>query len=48
MSDCIIPMSGPDITESVAQRAIALPFHNNLSAEQVEYVCETLKAVHDE
>ncbi|MEA3310222.1 MAG: DegT/DnrJ/EryC1/StrS family aminotransferase [Chloroflexota bacterium] len=30
------------VTESVAQRTIALPFHNNLSAEQVEYVCDTL------
>lgn len=34
------------IPESVARRTIALPFHNNLSAEQVEYVCETLKAVY--
>ena len=30
------------IPESVAQRTIALPFHNNLTEEQVEYVCETL------
>ena len=30
------------VTESVAQRTIALPFHNNLSAEQVEYVCDAL------
>ena len=34
------------MTESVAQRALALPFHNNLSAEQVEYVCDALKAVY--
>ena len=36
------------VTESVAQRTIALPFHNNLSAEQVGYVCDALKAVLDE
>ncbi|MEA3397066.1 MAG: hypothetical protein U9R05_06355 [Chloroflexota bacterium] len=34
------------IPKSVAQRALALPFHNNLSMEQVKYVCETLKRVH--
>jgi len=36
------------VTESVAQYTLALPFHNNLSAEQVEYVCDALKAVHRE
>ncbi len=36
----------PPVTESVAQRTLALPFHNNLSEEQVGYVCETLKAVY--
>jgi len=30
------------VTESVAQYTLALPFHNNLSAEQVEYVCDAL------
>ncbi|QIA28187.1 DegT/DnrJ/EryC1/StrS family aminotransferase [Thermaerobacter sp. PB12/4term] len=30
------------VTESVAQRTIALPFHNNMSAEDVEYVVEAL------
>ena len=43
---CVFFMSGGNdrrlILLSVAQRTIALPFHNNLSAEQVEYVCETL------
>jgi perosamine synthetase len=32
------------ITESVGQRTIALPFHNNLSAEEVKLVCRELKA----
>lgn len=31
------------ITESVSERTIALPFHNNLSQDQVEIVCKTLK-----
>lgn len=31
------------ITESVAKRTLALPFHNNLNEEQVDYVVEMLK-----
>ena len=31
------------ITESVCQRTIALPFYNNLSKDDVQTVCETLK-----
>jgi perosamine synthetase len=30
------------ITESVAQRAIALPFYNNLTEQEVDYVVESL------
>jgi perosamine synthetase len=35
------------ITESVSQRTIALPFHNNLSAEEAGLVCKELKACLD-
>lgn len=35
------------ITESVCERTIALPFHNNLSAEEVKLVCKELKACLD-
>jgi perosamine synthetase len=35
------------ITESVGQRTIALPFHNNLSADEVKLVCKELKACLD-
>jgi len=31
------------ITESVSQRTIALPFHNNLTEDEVDIVCNTLK-----
>jgi perosamine synthetase len=31
------------VTESVAKRTLALPFHNNLTEEQVDYVVEMLK-----
>jgi perosamine synthetase len=31
------------ITESVSQRTIALPFHNNLTEEEVDIVCNALK-----
>lgn len=31
------------LTESVAKRTLALPFHNNLSEEQVDYVVEMLE-----
>lgn len=31
------------ITESVSERTIALPFHNNLKEEDVEFVCTSLK-----
>lgn len=33
------------VTESVAARTIALPFYNNLSEEQIDYIVTTLKAV---
>ena len=35
------------ITESVSERTIALPFHNNLSEDDVEVVCRTLKDILD-
>ncbi len=35
------------ITESVCERTIALPFHNNLTQEQVAIVCDTLKEILD-
>lgn len=31
------------ITEKISERTIALPFHNNLTKRQVEYVCTSLK-----
>lgn len=31
------------ITEYVSERTIALPFHNNLKEEEIEYVCKSLK-----
>ncbi len=34
-------------TEIIGQRTIALPFHNNLSAEEVKLVCTELKACLD-
>ena len=33
------------ITESVAERTLALPFFNNLSEEQIEYVCENVTEI---
>jgi perosamine synthetase len=33
------------VTEAVAERTIALPFHNNLSLDEVDYVAGTLKRV---
>jgi len=33
------------VAESVSERTIALPFYNNLSEEQIEYVVRTLKQV---
>jgi perosamine synthetase len=36
------------ITDSIGERTIALPFFNNLSAEQAELVCRELKACLDE
>jgi perosamine synthetase len=33
------------VTESVAARTIALPFYNNLTEEQIDYVVTTLKAL---
>jgi perosamine synthetase len=35
------------ITESVSKRTIALPFHNNLSKDEVAVVCTTLKEILD-
>ena len=35
------------VTESVCERTIALPFHNNLSAEEAELVCKELRACLD-
>ncbi|MGE5558467.1 MAG: DegT/DnrJ/EryC1/StrS family aminotransferase [Bacillota bacterium] len=35
---CILP-----VTESVSKRTIALPFHNNLGFEEIEYIVEGLK-----
>jgi perosamine synthetase len=32
-------------TESIAQRTLALPFFNRISVEQIEEVCQTLRAV---
>jgi perosamine synthetase len=32
-------------TESIAQRTLALPFFNKISVEQIEEVCQTLRAV---
>ena len=31
------------ITESVSDRTVALPFHNNLTDQEIEIVCETIK-----
>ena len=36
------------ITESVAERTIALPFYNNLTEDEVAIVCEALKQALDE
>jgi len=33
------------ITESVAARTIALPFYNNLTEGEIEYVVENLDAI---
>lgn len=33
------------VTESMARRTIALPFHNNLSKEEVNYVVDVLKSI---
>jgi perosamine synthetase len=36
------------VTESVAERTIALPFYNNLTKADVAIVCKTLKEILDE
>ena len=36
------------VTEAIAARTMALPFHNNLSEQQVETVCDTLRRELDE
>lgn len=33
------------ITEKVSERTIALPFYNNLTEEQIDYVCENLEEI---
>jgi perosamine synthetase len=33
------------VTERVSERTIALPFYNNLKEEEIDYVCEALKAI---
>jgi perosamine synthetase len=35
------------VTESVAERTIALPFYNNLSKDDIALVCKTLKEALD-
>jgi perosamine synthetase len=35
------------VTESVAERTIALPFYNNLTKDDIAIVCKTLKEVID-
>jgi perosamine synthetase len=36
------------VTESVSERTIALPFYNNLTYDETEIVCRTLKEILDE
>lgn len=36
------------ITDHICQRTVALPFHNNLSADEAKLVCSELKAALDE
>ena len=33
------------VTESVAKRTIALPFHNNLTEDEIDYVVENLAEI---
>lgn len=33
------------VTERVSSATIALPFYNNLSEEEIDYVCQSLEAV---
>jgi len=33
------------VTERASERTIALPFYNNIKEEEIDYVCETLKAM---
>lgn len=33
------------VTESVARRTMALPFHNDLSTRQIDYVCDALRSI---
>lgn len=33
------------VTEKISERTLALPFYNNLSEEQIEYVCQHLKEI---
>ena len=40
-----ITLSNPDITEHISERTIALPFYNNLSETEVDFVVENLKEI---
>ena len=33
------------ITEKVSDLTIALPFYNNITEKQIEYICETLSSI---
>jgi len=35
------------VTEAVSQRTFALPFHNNITQEEVKTVCEELRRILD-
>jgi perosamine synthetase len=35
------------IAESISERTLALPFHNNLRQDQVAFVCERLRGALD-
>jgi len=38
-------ISNYKITESIAQRTLALPFHSNIEKAQIQYVCKILKEI---
>jgi perosamine synthetase len=37
-----------EITESIAERTVALPFHNNLTLYEIDYVVDSLREILDE